>query len=199
MPVLEEIGQHSMSGLENLEELYISDNIALSSIHYGTLVRLDVDNPVWPRVKKLNISNNKLTHLNSTFLAKWDYLTELDIRANPWTCECENQWMIEELMPLYVGLNVVQAKEIRCAAPIEMEHQTLYDIYQMKSVMRCLDLYGNRPEKDGAILIGILIGKIVNTISQFKLLHHSNFRHFNRHTFSIICLIFVPKKLVRHL
>lgn len=55
MPVLEEIGQHSMSGLENLEELYISENIALSTIHYGTLVRLDVENPVWPRIKKVFI------------------------------------------------------------------------------------------------------------------------------------------------
>lgn len=40
-----------------------------------------------------------------------------------------------------------------------MEKDTMYDIYQRKSVMRCLDLYGNQPEKDGAILIGILIGK----------------------------------------
>ena len=47
----------------------------------------------------------------------------------------------------------------RCGAPIEMEGQTLYDIHKKKSIMRCLDIYGNRPERDGAILVGLFIGK----------------------------------------
>lgn len=39
------------------------------------------------------------------FLAKWEGLNDLDVSDNPWTCECENQWMIDELMPIYLTIN----------------------------------------------------------------------------------------------
>lgn len=53
MPELREIGEHSLSGLENLEELYINDNIGLTSLSHATLIRANVENPIWPRIKKV--------------------------------------------------------------------------------------------------------------------------------------------------
>lgn len=40
-----------------------------------------------------------------------------------------------------------------------MRGETLITIEEKHSEMRCLDKYGNRPERDGALLIGILVGK----------------------------------------
>lgn len=45
-------------------------------------------------------------------LANWDDLTELDLRANPWMCECESQWLIEDLYPLYLKIDEHGAKEV---------------------------------------------------------------------------------------
>lgn len=58
-------------------------------------------------------------------------------------------------------LNETQAKEVICSAPVEMEGKTLYNLTNDKIDMRCLDLYGNRPERDGAVLIGILTGLLI--------------------------------------
>lgn len=97
-------------------------------------------------------------------MVHWDSLTKLDLDNNPWTCECENQWILEELMPIYVKINEAHAKKLTCGAPIEMEGKFLYDLMQVKSDMRCLDYYGNRPERDGTVLIIILAGECIQII-----------------------------------
>lgn len=43
-----------------------------------------------------------------------------------------------------------------------MEGRNLIDLAEGNIEMRCLDLYGNRPERDGNILIGILVGKCIS-------------------------------------
>lgn len=45
-----------------------------------------------------------------------------------------------------------------CASPREMQGKFLYDLYQNESNMRCLDYYGNHPEDDAVMLVGILAG-----------------------------------------
>nr|XP_022907209.1 leucine-rich repeat transmembrane protein FLRT3-like [Onthophagus taurus] len=158
MPNLIEIGANSLGNLINLEELFIKNNNKLIKIDEKALVREEVETSIWPNLKKLDLSDNKLTHLNFTFLGRWESLTSLDLRGNPWTCECENQWMLDELIPIYLQLDPIGAKEIRCGAPIEMEKYKFFDLYASKSSMRCLDIYGNHPEKDGTMLVGMLIG-----------------------------------------
>ncbi|CAG9861117.1 unnamed protein product [Phyllotreta striolata] len=166
---LHHIDKYALSGLTNLSDLRICDNIDLSSIHELALPKPSnvSGGAVWPPIKKLYIGNNKLAYLESELVARWDSLSELDIRENPLTCECENQWLVEDLMPIYLKINEEMAKEVRCAAPIEMKAYTLYDIYMKKSHMRCLDVYGNRPEKDGVMLVAVLAGK--NRFSEEKI------------------------------
>lgn len=41
-----------------------------------------------------------------------------------------------------------------------MEGKKFYNLSKAGSDMRCLDLYGNRPERDGALLVGMLAGKL---------------------------------------
>lgn len=58
------------------------------------------------------MQNNKLTSLDRHLILKWDGLIEMDLRENPWTCECENQWLVDELMPAYIKINETMAKEM---------------------------------------------------------------------------------------
>ena len=52
----------------------------------------------------------------------------------------------------------------RCQEPIEMRGYTMKHLHDIHRNMRCLDKYGNRPEKDGAMLLGALIGKEISKI-----------------------------------
>lgn len=157
---LERVEKEALSGLTGLEELHISDNIQLTYIDPFALPKVNDRNggAIWPLIKRLHLINNKLAYLDSDFLARWDALTELDIRANPWTCECENQWMIEDLMPIYLKIEKEKSLQVRCGAPVEMVDYTFMELYEREYKMRCLDAYGAEPEKDAAMLVGILAG-----------------------------------------
>jgi hypothetical protein len=61
---------------------------------------------------------------------------------------------------------------IRCEAPIEMKGKLMYDLYKKNSQMRCLDMYGSRPERDASILIGMLIGRWIT--SNCQVCYHTN-------------------------
>lgn len=39
-----------------------------------------------------------------------------------------------------------------------MVGKTFFEEYSGNKSMRCLDMYGNRPEKDATVLIGVLVG-----------------------------------------
>lgn len=160
---LEEIGAKALSSLENLVELHICNNIKLNHIDPAALSRVegDSESEVWPPLKKLYLEDNKLASLDLHLVLHWDHLKELDLRYNPWTCECENQWIVDTLMPIYVKINETLAKEMKCGAPVEMEGLTFYDEYVANKSMRCLDYYDNRPERDGTVLIVVLIGLLL--------------------------------------
>jgi Leucine rich repeat C-terminal domain len=50
---------------------------------------------------------------------------------------------------------------IRCAEPHPMHDQKLLDLSEDKSELRCLDKYGNHPERDSALLVALLIGVLL--------------------------------------
>ncbi|RZC39590.1 leucine-rich repeat neuronal protein 1, partial [Asbolus verrucosus] len=179
MPELLNISKGALSKLANLEELYIFDNIKLCHIDKAALsARRDgAEYATWPPIKKLYLQDNKLTSIDMQLILNWKSLNALDLTNNPWTCECENQWMVDELMPTYLAIDANKAKSLRCAAPIEMAELTFYDIYQKQSSMRCLDLYGHRPERDGALLVGILAGVLI-TIPLILFIIYSYQRHW---------------------
>ncbi|XP_060534097.1 leucine-rich repeat-containing protein 70-like [Cylas formicarius] len=163
MADLERIEGESMAGLINLEELHMSDNIRLNHIDQFALAQINkvTGGTIWPPIKTLHLANNKLAYLDSDVIARWDALTGLDLRSNPWTCECENQWLIEDLMPVYLKIDKISAMQVRCAAPIEMLEYSFYELYTRHYKMRCLDMYGAEPEKDAFLLVGILGGILI--------------------------------------
>ncbi|XP_066144582.1 leucine-rich repeat neuronal protein 1-like [Euwallacea fornicatus] len=160
---LERIDIGALSGLTGLEELHISDNIKLNYISEYSVASKNEKNRarIWPQIRKLYLQNNKLSYLKSDFIIRWDSLTELDIRDNPWTCECENQWMVEDLMPNYMKIDPSTVSEVKCGAPVEMASYTLFELYEKKYEMRCLDIYGAKPDKDAVLLIGVLTGVLL--------------------------------------
>lgn len=44
--------------------------------------------------------DNNLTTLNELLIEHWNEVEEIDIRYNQWICACENQWIVDKLVPI---------------------------------------------------------------------------------------------------
>ncbi|KAG7214149.1 hypothetical protein KM043_001500 [Ampulex compressa] len=160
MPHLIEIGEGAFSRLTSLESLRIQNCPKLESIDERALVHRTAQAARWPPLKKLDLSDNALRHLPSQLVGRWDWLEELDLTNNKWSCDCENQYLIGTLLPNY-GRKLMgeESEELKCAAPAEHADKNLTSLSHRR--LRCLDLYEARPEKDAAILIGVLVGLLL--------------------------------------
>lgn len=164
MTPLKVIGRGAFSKLEGLREVHICNNPELTHLHGEAFSRSNPDFPErleWPRVKQLYLHNNNLSQVDSQLLARWDDMEVIDIRVNPWLCDCDNQWMVETLLPIIEKTTPKIMNNIVCAAPDQMKGLSMVELDHKHSQMRCRDKYGNRPQNDGALLIGLLIGVLV--------------------------------------
>lgn len=164
MPLLEKIGSKSLGKLNNLRELYIAYNPRLTVIDERALTVVDpaTNTTLIPDLDKLFLNDNKLSHLEVEVF--WQRLSYFDVRNNPFTCECENEFITETLMPMYEKIDEEAAKGLLCAAPVEMLGKSFYNLSEEKYHMRCLDLYGNHPENDGILLVCLLIGLLLGIV-----------------------------------
>lgn len=57
--------------------------------------------------------NNNLTTIKEEMLEHWMALEDIDIRYNPLKCACENQWIVDKLIP------IIKEKSKNCPAMFE--------------------------------------------------------------------------------
>ncbi|VVC27839.1 Hypothetical protein CINCED_3A010861 [Cinara cedri] len=164
MPELNSIGPHSFSLLNNLEEFHCTYNNKLTSIDpsaFSYKLNDESEGELWPLIVKLDLSYNALEYLDSNLLSRWDTLEELNLQGNKWICDCVNQWLVSTLAPMVESRHPEFLNDFTCQKPIEMSGISIFDLDHRNYHMRCLDFYNNRPERDGILLIGILIGVIL--------------------------------------
>lgn len=163
MPKLRSIDKDSLSGLVALEKLVVTDNRHLEFIDGEALSRfVTTENDTeehWPELKILELQKNNLSRIDQHLIGKWPLLTHIDIRYNNIMCDCDNQWMVNTLIPIIEGLHEKLVHGLKCTEPIEMRGKNLTDLSHKNVKMRCVDRYGYRPERDGSVLVGVLIGE----------------------------------------
>uniref|UniRef100_A0A8D8W5Y2 Leucine-rich repeat neuronal protein 1 n=3 Tax=Cacopsylla melanoneura TaxID=428564 RepID=A0A8D8W5Y2_9HEMI len=167
MPELVALQENSLANVPLLQSFSCANNSKLVLLHGTTFQRTSVvtsDNGnertstvVWPPLEKLILSNNALQRLDGTLVARWDRLKLLDIRFNPWLCDCENQWMVSSLIPILEANHPQFLNNIKCREPVEMANINLLDLDHKNYHMRCLDLFNHRPETDSILLIVALL------------------------------------------
>ncbi|EFN84842.1 Leucine-rich repeat neuronal protein 2 [Harpegnathos saltator] len=160
MSNLTAIENGGLSELTNLENLYIQNCPKLKKINDYALAQKLSEGTMWPPLKKLDISDNALQYLPAMLVGRWDNLEELDLMNNEWSCDCNNQFLVGTLLPNY-GKQLMgdEVGELTCFAPPEHKGRNLTSL--AKWHLRCLDLYDARPERDAAILVGMMIGLLV--------------------------------------
>ncbi|XP_029040261.1 TLR4 interactor with leucine rich repeats-like [Osmia bicornis bicornis] len=158
MPHLTVIGAGAFSGLRALEHLRIQNCPKLEAVDgYALAAQTESEGPMWPPLKKLDLSDNALRYLPEHFVARWDWLEELDLMNNKWSCDCNNQYLIRMLLPQY-GKKLMgdDVNSLTCTEPPEHRGKKLTSLSNRN--IRCLDLNGAQPEKDAMVLVGVLIG-----------------------------------------
>ncbi|XP_075988800.1 toll-like receptor 3 [Anticarsia gemmatalis] len=162
MPSLKRIGAGALAGLENLQRLHMSFNPSLSYVDPKALAKPDEigENYDWPMVKELYLHSNNLSEVDSRLLSRWDLLEKVDVSDNPYLCDCSTQWMVD-ILTVTVENRGGNSSLMICQEPIEMRGYTMKHLHDIHRTMRCVDKYGNRPERDGAILLGLLIGVLL--------------------------------------
>ncbi|KYQ59047.1 Leucine-rich repeat neuronal protein 2 [Trachymyrmex zeteki] len=155
------IGNGGLSALTGLEILYIQNCRKLERIEEYAMAFMTTEGTMWPPLKKLNMASNALRYLPMLLVGRWDNLEELCLTGNQWSCDCDNQYLIGNILPEYgkalIGDNEVD--ELTCSSPPEHAGKKLASLADRQ--LRCLDLYNARPEKDAAILVGMLIGLLI--------------------------------------
>ncbi|XP_014489321.1 PREDICTED: leucine-rich repeat neuronal protein 2-like [Dinoponera quadriceps] len=161
MQNLTAIENGGLSKLVNLENLYVQNCPKLQQIDDYALGYQNLEGgATWPPLKKLIISDNALRYLPAMLVGRWDKLEELDLMNNEWSCDCNNQFLVGILLPQY-GKRLMgdEVGQLTCSAPPEHEGRNLTSLTNWH--LRCLDLYNARPERDAAILVGMMIGLLI--------------------------------------
>uniref|UniRef100_A0A182JY92 LRRCT domain-containing protein n=1 Tax=Anopheles christyi TaxID=43041 RepID=A0A182JY92_9DIPT len=164
MSQLKVIGRGAFSGLQALQEVHITNNPHLTYLHGHAFVRNDTDNPErldWPPVKRLYLHNNNISYLDAQLLVQWDAMDVIDIRVNPWACDCSNRWVLLSLLPIIERTTPAILNNINCKSPPQMAGLSMVDLEHKHTHMRCPDEAGNNPSNDGTLLMGLLIGVLL--------------------------------------
>jgi Leucine-rich repeat (LRR) protein len=181
---LKYIGHGSLSKLTNLTTLKITNNIALNMISEHALstdITEDNVREEWPPITTLLLNHNNLSTLDSHLLGRWDNLETVDFSVNPWQCDCDNQWLIDTLMPIVISENnSLLINNVICQTPIEMKDVHVKELTEKGSHLRCLDKYGHHPGRDGIVLVGMLVGLLVGIAitSAFMFLYRNGYLAF---------------------
>ncbi|XP_041971218.1 leucine-rich repeat neuronal protein 3-like [Aricia agestis] len=172
MPALMSIGAGALAGLQSLQRLHLSHNPRLRYIDPRALARPDDIGETWdwPLVKEIYIQSNNLSEIDSRLLSRWDLVQVLEFSENPYLCDCSTQWMVDMLVPIVDAKNPNASMNMICQEPVEMRGYTMRHLHDIHRPMRCVDKYGHRPEKDGSILLGVLIGVLLAVPIMFTLM-----------------------------
>ena len=103
------IGRRTFSHLTNLRNLTVAENRALSFIHPSALKRMQGERQP-ATLRTLSLRGNHLSNLTLDNLGELCALDKLDLRSNPWHCDCHAQWIHD--------CSSVEG-DPRCASPLQ--------------------------------------------------------------------------------
>lgn len=93
MKTLTNIHHYAFYNLYSLEKLYINDCPNLKNFSELAFDFAKKNNHLHPKV--LSLARNGIQSLNETYKYFFDHMYQIDIRHNPWTCDCDILWLQE--------------------------------------------------------------------------------------------------------
>ncbi|ODM91751.1 Leucine-rich repeats and immunoglobulin-like domains protein 2 [Orchesella cincta] len=115
------IEQGTFGHLRNLTKLELSFCKRLEQLSDGAfqgLVEKGKEDVEW-KLTQIYLNDNGLSQIDEA-LAPWDYVDYVDIRNNPFRCDCNLEWMVKNLMPKIEKMKTGLTNDINCAQPKAM-------------------------------------------------------------------------------
>ncbi|XP_069675072.1 leucine-rich repeat-containing protein 15-like [Periplaneta americana] len=113
MTHLKRIGPQTFAHLKSLEILYSSYNLKLT----------DLDEEAFGfennslTLKELHLRSNAL-HSLPQHLVQWTDLVVVDVQNNPWRCDCDIEWLVNDLVPIIQNNNPDLVLDLHCSEPL---------------------------------------------------------------------------------
>ncbi|EDW74505.1 uncharacterized protein Dwil_GK21955 [Drosophila willistoni] len=151
MEDIKRIGAGAFSQLQNLTELILSDNKFLEEIDEQAFAKNITGGQYldYAPLDKLYLNNCNLTKLSRELIQRWDKLTAIDLRYNPWTCDSSNTHIINTLIPQIVKATPLLAKNVQCDSPASLKEMELVQVHN--------DHLVENAEQGSLVWIGLLV------------------------------------------
>ncbi|XP_062552771.1 leucine-rich repeat-containing protein 40-like [Armigeres subalbatus] len=119
LPNLAELGSYSFWKLVSREDDKERDCVEIRISHCPKLKTINPSAFENVDLCRLDLSYNALTSISKN-LIDWESLGgEINLQGNPWDCNCSQQWMVEEILPMIYETKDLQylLEDFRCASP----------------------------------------------------------------------------------
>lgn len=131
---------------------------------------------------QIYLSNNNLNLFRREWIHRWDLVRIIDLHSNPWSCNCSNQWLIEELIVHINHSSNHLASNVLCSLPEQWTDLPLL-LLSTKDDAKDPKLLCESNESLQisflAIFIGLLLGVLI-TFGLIKLFERYNCNVLNR-------------------
>ncbi|XP_055380432.1 leucine-rich repeat neuronal protein 3 [Condylostylus longicornis] len=160
------IGSESLSGLQSLTELFITNNSKLKTIHPNALAHFKFNSTElgYPPLKNLSLNNNNIEILPRTLLAveNWHNIEEIDLRNNSWICTCKNDFLLNTLVFQLRKRTPNLLTNVNCHQPEEFYGVPIKN-FNIKNGFKinCNDDEDDTNGSNYGAITGILIGIII--------------------------------------
>ncbi|XP_076304543.1 uncharacterized protein LOC143222228 isoform X2 [Tachypleus tridentatus] len=121
MPNLEIIDKLTFYKLRRLEILQLHSNTRLETIHSLAFNQILDPRTLQMRLNEVNLRNNCLQTLYEHAIP-WCKLNALDLRDNPWSCDCKLKWI------KYCNLTAEMSDLLLCKSPEKLENRLLVTV-----------------------------------------------------------------------
>ena len=115
---LQMFNKHALTDLPLLNTLEITDNPQLVYIDREAFYNL-------PRLQRLLLQSNSLTAFEKEVLGALPSVKEISIYGNPFICDCNVNWLRDEMKFSSRNVTFVQEDDVKCAAPKELAGSSL--------------------------------------------------------------------------
>jgi len=137
MATLKVIESRTFGSLKKLRVLQCHHNRKLRRLSDGAFMGITEDPQHWP-VQELYLNDNGLTVIDKA-LASWTYVEIIDMQGNPFNCNCDIQWMAEDLVTQIEQTTPALLTNIRCATPESMRDRLISTLsYEHEEFIPCM-------------------------------------------------------------
>lgn len=145
MPNLTSIRHYAFYNLLSLETLILTDcpNIQeFTDLAFGLASKTMDIHPT-----TVNLARNGLTSLNSTYKHMFMKMKHIDLRHNPWVCDCKILWLQEFKDDLF------KSRDLRCASPSNLRGKRIVELTPADLQDCYPEIYGKSAHKVTIIIL----------------------------------------------